>query len=137
MVYITACLSVAFNVYDISSLIPLPIGPLSSLLPIIDPWIDTTASPPWLQVGFEPFLSSVLLVSALYIPLLGLSLFIELLSFEQIPYGTNIVWSLLQDKVADLFSWINAPLPPPSHPLLIFSAFGVLTTNGWLFPPVP
>jgi len=71
-------------------------------------------------------------VSAAYIPLFGLSDFIELLSFEHIPYtfGSNKVWSLLQLNVADLFSCINAPLPPPSHPHLIFKVFGVCTTNG-------
>src|SRR5699024_271816 len=51
--------------------------------------------------------------------------------------GTNTVWSLLQPSVADLLSWISAPLPPPSQPERIFSVLGVSTTKGWLFPPVP
>ena len=52
--------------------------------------------------------------------------------------GTNTVWSLLQERVADLSSWMSAPLPPPSQPERIFSVLGVgasPTTKGWLLPP--
>jgi len=53
--------------------------------------------------------------------------------------GTNSVWSLLQERVADTSSWISGPLPPPSQPERIFSVLGVSasTTKGWLLPPVP
>ncbi len=44
---------------------------------------------------------------------------------------------IVAGRVADLSSCIRAPFPPEPPPARIFSVFGVSTTKGWLFPPMP